>query len=195
MTIRTALMPMSGGTPCPYEPSQILFESGVPGTYSFEVLVEAIYDIWLVAGGGGSSSAAGGTGATLHLRAKLLPGIYNVTVGMHGAGAGAYVRNNNGAPGGASLITGASCTILANGGTQGYGRRNGGAPGKVGTHSIQALNFEILFQSPAGTAYSLSYITGTSSGYGAGGIAQGNETGSGYNGWPGYVKISFETLK
>lgn len=192
MTIKTKITPLGAGNKSVYEANQIIFESGISGTYNLEILVKVLVDIWISGGGGGGSNGAGGTGATLHLQGILLPGSYVLVVGNFGQGASAYVRNNNGKPGGASSITGPSCKIIANGGLGRNGRRNGGGGGTVGALSYQLTNIiNVLFQSQEGVSYALSYINNTSSGYGAGGIAQGNDEGAGYSGNPGYVKITF----
>ncbi len=192
MTIKTKITPLGAGNKVFYTVGQILFESGVPGTYPLEVLTKVLCDIWISGGGGGGSNGAGGTGATLHIQGILLPGSYVLVVGNFGDGAGAYVRNNNGKPGGVSSITGPSCKITANGGLGRNGRRNGGGGGTVGALSYQlAQTINILFQSQEGVSYALSYIDNTSSGYGAGGIAQGNDEGAGYPGKTGYIKITF----
>ena len=163
MTIKTKITPLGAGNKVFYAVGQVLFESGVPGTYSLEVLTKVFCDIWISGGGGGGSN-----------------------------GAGAYVRNNNGKPGGVSSITGPSCKITANGGLGRNGRRNGGGGGTVGALSYQlAQTTNTLFQSQEGVSYALSYIDNTSSGYGAGGIAQGNDEGAGYPGKTGYIKITF----
>ncbi len=192
MTIRTKITPLGVGTKSVYEANQIIFESGIPGTYNLEILVKVLVDIWVSGGGGGGSNGAGGTGATIHLQGILLPGSYILVVGNLGQGASAYVRNNNGYPGGVSSITGPSCKITANGGLGRNGRRNGGGGGTVGLLSYELSNIvDILFASQGGIEHSLSYIDNTTLGYGAGGIAQGNDTGAGYAGKAGYVKITF----
>lgn len=96
MTIKTKITPLGAGNKVFYTVGQILFESGVPGTYPLEVLTKVLCDIWISGGGGGGSNGAGGTGATLHIQGILLPGSYVLVVGNFGDGAGAYVRNNNG---------------------------------------------------------------------------------------------------
>ena len=79
----------------PYKKNQVLLEKSTAGTFSV-TLETGVYDIWCVGGGGGGSNGAGGAGAGIHARAKLLKGTYSCVVGAAGAGASAYVRNNNG---------------------------------------------------------------------------------------------------
>ena len=69
MTIKTKITPLGAGNKVFYAVGQVLFESGVPGTYSLEVLTKVFCDIWISGGGGGGSNGAGGTGATLHIQA------------------------------------------------------------------------------------------------------------------------------
>lgn len=190
MTIKTKLFPL-GFLCAPYKKNLILFESCTPGTYQLEIK-NGIFEIWISGGGGGGSNGAGGAGATLYVLIKLEAGIYTITVGSKGNGASAYVRNNNGSPGLASTITGPQMQIIANGGAGRNGRRNGGGGGTVGSLIYNFINsFEIILQSIVGTNRSLSYITNTNDGPGAGGIAQGNDEGSGFAGKDGYVKIQF----
>lgn len=190
MKLKTKMTPLGGYSP-PYKKGFILFESSVPGIYTLEIK-KCLLDIWISGGGGGGANGPGGTGGTLHIRIRLESGTYTLTIGTPGNGAAAYVRNNNGYPGGLSSIVGLGTSIVANGGIGRNGRRNGGGGGTVGVSSYNLTNvFEILFQAQSGIIYALSYITNDSSGPGAGGIAQGNDEGRGYNGQPGYIKIVF----
>ena len=84
MTIKTKITPLGAGNKVFYAVGQVLFESGVPGTYSLEVLTKVFCDIWISGGGGGGSNGAGGTGATLHIQGILLPGSYVLVVGNFG---------------------------------------------------------------------------------------------------------------
>lgn len=179
----------------PYDKNLVLLEKSATGTFSV-TLETGVYEIWCIGGGGGGSNGTGGAGAGIHVRAKLLKGTYSCVVGNAGAGAGAYVRNNNGYPGGASSITGTSCTITANGGAGRNGRRNGGGGGTTGTLSYTInTEYEILARTTDGVVSNASFLDGTTNGAGAGGIAQGNDTGAGYAGKAGYVKISYYGLK
>ncbi len=157
----------------PYKKNQVLLEKSVAGTFSV-TLETGVYDIWCIGGGGGGSNGTGGAGA----------------------GASAYVRNNNGSAGGKSSITGTSCTITANGGAGRNGRRNGGGGGTTGTLSYTFNDVNIVIsRTTDGQATNLSFLDNTTNGPGAGGIAQGNDTGAGYAGKAGYVKISYYGLK
>lgn len=179
----------------PYNKNQVLLEKSATGTFSVS-LETGVYDIWCIGGGGGGSNGAGGAGAGIHVRAKLLKGTYNCVVGAAGAGAVGYVRNNNGATGGTSSITGTSTTITANGGVGRNGRRNGGGGGTTGklTYTFKEA-FSIIAKTTDGKETNLSFLNNTITGAGAGGIAQGNDTGAGYAGKAGYVKISYYGLK
>lgn len=179
----------------PYEKNQVLLEKSAAGTFSLS-LETGVYDIWCIGGGGGGSNGTGGSGAGIYVRVKLLKGTYSCVVGSAGAGAGAYVRNNNGSAGGASSITGVSASITANGGAGRNGRRNGGGGGTTGilTYSFKE-NFSIIAQTTDSKETNLSFLTNTTDGAGAGGIAQGSDTGAGYAGKAGYVKISYYGLK
>lgn len=179
----------------PYKKNQVLLEKSAAGTFSV-TLETGVYDIWCVGGGGGGSNGAGGAGAGIHARAKLLKGTYSCVVGAAGAGASAYVRNNNGSAGGKSSISGASCSITANGGAGRNGRRNGGGGGTTGTlsYTFKYVN-TLLGRTTDGQETNLSFLNNTTTGPGAGGIAQGSDTGAGYAGKAGYVKLTYYGLK
>ncbi len=190
MTIRTKQTPFGYKAP-PYKKNFVIFESGTPGTYTITVK-KALFEITITGGGGGGSNGAGGSGATLRVQTILDAGTYNLTIGSGGNGAGAYVRNNNGSPGSASTISGTSLSITANGGAGRNGRRNGGGGGTVGTLSYTFRNQNtISLKSTNGADYGLSYLTGNYDGYGAGGQPQSSDTGAGYPGKSGYIKIQF----
>lgn len=179
----------------PYQKNQVLLEKSAAGTFSV-TLETGVYDIWCVGGGGGGSNGAGGAGAGIYARAKLLKGTYSCVVGAAGAGASAYVRNNNGSAGGKSSITGASCSITANGGAGRNGRRNGGGGGTTGTLSYTFKDVNTLLgRTTDGQETNLSFLNNTTTGPGAGGIAQGNDKGAGYVGTAGYVKLTYYGLK
>lgn len=179
----------------PYKKNQVLLEKATTGTFSV-TLETGVYDIWCIGGGGGGSNGAGGAGAGIYVRVKLLKGTYSCVVGAAGAGAVAYVRNNNGSAGGASSITGVSATITANGGAGRNGRRNGSGGGTTGTLTYSFKEtFTIIAKTTDGQETNLSFLNNTTDGAGAGGIAQGSDTGAGYAGKVGYVKISYYGLK
>lgn len=190
MTIRTKQTPFGYKAP-PYPKNFVLFESGTPGTYSVDVK-KGLFEITICAGGGGGSNGAGGAGGTLRVQTVLEKARYNLTIGAGGAGASAYVRNNNGYAGGVSKISGTSLNITANGGAGRNGRRNGGGGGTVGSLTFSFVNaYTILLQSTTGADIGTSYLTGNYNGYGAGGQPQGSDTGAGYAGKSGYIKIQF----
>lgn len=179
----------------PYKKNQVLLQKSSAGTFSV-TLETGVYEIWCIGGGGGGSNGAGGAGAGIHARVKLLKGTYSCVVGAAGAGASAYVRNNNGFAGGKSSITGTLCTITANGGAGRNGRRNGGGGGTTGTLSFTFNDVNtVIGRTTDGKATNLSFLDNTTNGFGAGGIAQGNDTGAGYAGKAGYVKISYYGLR
>ena len=172
----------------PYE--EQVFESSKVGPQTFMVERNGWYDITLVGGGGGGSNPAGGAGGGVTLKAKLLAGEYTINIGKGGAGAGAYVRNNNGHVGDSSSMKGEGFSLVCKGGTQGYGRRNGGKPGTIGAVEIDSdRDFEIIKRNKAGETSNKSFITDDVNGAGAGGVPQGNDEGAGYAGKGGYCKI------
>lgn len=179
----------------PYKKNLVLLEKSAVGIFSI-TLETGVYDIWCIGGGGGGSNGTGGAGAGIHVRVKLLKGTYSCVVGTAGAGASAYVRNNNGSAGGKSSITGTSCTITANGGVGRNGRRNGGGGGTTGTLSYTFNDVNtVISRTTDGQETNLSFLDNTTNGPGAGGIAQGNDTGAGYAGKAGYIKISYYGLE
>ncbi len=190
MTMRTKQTPLGYKAP-PYKKNFVLFESSTPGTYSLDIK-KGLFEITICGGGGGGSNGAGGTGGTLRVQTVLDAARYDLIIGTAGAGASAYVRNNNGYAGGVSKISGTSLTITADGGAGRNGRRNGGGGGTVGNLSFSFVNaYTASLKSTNGAEVGTSYLTGNYNGYGAGGQPQGNDTGAGYAGKNGYIKIQF----
>lgn len=191
MGLRNFLAPLGKSHGLAYPLNTVLIEKSVAGTYSVE-LKAGFYEIYCIGGGGGGSNGPGGSGAGVLLRVKLKKGIYQCVVGIAGAGASAYVRNNNGKPGGASTLVGEGISITSNGGAGRNGRRNGGGGGTTGVLSYNiTAQYKIIKRTTDNIQNALSFLTGDSSGSGAGGIAQPNDEGAGYAGKPGYIKISY----
>lgn len=160
----------------------------IPGTYTKE-LSAGTYLITIVGGGGGSSTSPGGAGGGAVVRTSLPAGIYTIHLGAGGAGAVAYARNNNGKPGGLTSISlGDTISLVANGGTPGYGRRNGGAVGTVGDITVTGVTYTIVNRNTAGEESTLSFITNDQEGAGAAGTSVGNES-AGIAGNDGYIKL------
>ena len=175
-----------------YPIGTVLLEKSVAGSYSIE-LKPGLYEIYCIGGGGGGSNGPGGSGAGILLQVHIQnTATYTSIVGAHGAGAGAYVRNNNGFPGGASSLNGNNISITTNGGAGRAGRRNGGWGGTTGTLEYNiTIPYKVINRTTNGVENALSFLTNNSSGPGAGGIAQPNDKGAGYAGKPGYIKISY----
>lgn len=191
MGLRFFISPIGQSHKPPYKIGEILLELSTVGTRTID-LKDGCYEIYCIGGGGGGSNNAGGSGAGLFVRVYLKKGTYTCIVGSGGAGASAYVRNNNGYPGNGSSIKGVSASIISGGGAGRNGRRNGGGGGTTGAISYNFSNkFKILRQTNAGAEYALSFLNGTNYGPGAGGIAQSNDTGAGYAGKAGYIKITY----
>lgn len=160
----------------------------IPGTYNKE-LSAGTYLITIVGGGGGSSTSPGGAGGGAVVRTSLPAGIYTINLGAGGAGAAAYARNNNGKPGGLTSISlGDTISLVANGGTPGYGRRNGGAVGTVGDITVTGVTYTIVNRNTAGEESTLSFITNDQEGAGAAGTSVGDES-AGIAGNDGYIKL------
>lgn len=160
----------------------------IPGTYTKE-LSAGTYLITIVGGGGGSSTSPGGAGGGAVVRTSLPAGIYTINLGAGGAGATAYARNNNGKPGGLTLISlGDTISLVANGGTPGYGRRNGGAVGTVGDITVTGVTYTIVNRNTAGEESTLSFITNDQEGAGAAGTSVGDKS-AGIAGNDGYIKL------
>lgn len=160
----------------------------IPGTYTKE-LSAGTYLITIVGGGGGSSTSPGGAGGGAVVRTSLPAGIYTIHLGAGGAGAVAYARNNNGKPGGLTSISlGDTISLVANGGTPGYGRRNGGAVGTVGDITVTGVTYTIVNRNTAGEESTLSFITNDQEGAGAAGTSVGDKS-AGIAGNDGYIKL------
>lgn len=160
----------------------------VPGTYTRQ-LSAGTYLITIVGGGGGSSTSPGGAGGGAVIRTSLPAGIYTIILGAGGAGAAAYARNNNGKPGGLTSISlGDTLSLVANGGTPGYGRRNGGAVGTVGDITATGVTYTVVNRNTAGEESTVSFITNDQEGAGAAGTSVGDES-AGIAGNDGYIKL------
>lgn len=172
-----------------------LIDTGTSGSYvlpeSREVYVE------LYGGGGGGSSGSGGRGAGIKAYANLTAGTYNYTIGTGGAGAPAYVRNNNGQNGNTSTFTGTGVSITCNGGERGYASRDTGRSGYTGALTYSFDDTFTIKERTYGEQTGVSLYNNTWSGYGAGGIYQGNGTGAGHAGTDGHIllKAGYITLK
>lgn len=163
-------------------------EFTVVGTYSKE-LSAGTYLITLVGGGGGSSTSPGGAGGGAVVKASLPAGIYTITLGAGGAGANSYARNNNGKPGGLTSISlGDTVSLVANGGTPGYGRRNGGDVGTVGDITVTGVTYTVVSRNTAGEESTVSFITNDQEGAGAAGTSVGDKS-AGIAGNDGYIKL------
>lgn len=163
---------------------------------SFNVTTAREFYIELAGGGGGGSNLAGGRGASIKAYINLPVGKIDYTIGAGGAGAGAYVRNNNGKPGNASTLTANGVSITCGGGNGRNGRRNGGGGGTTGTLSY-AINQVSTIKgiTTNGEEIGTSYITNDYNGFGAGGKSQSNDEGSGYSGKDGGVNIKVGYIK
>ena len=174
-----------------YQHNEKVFESNVSTTTTLTIKEDGDYNIWCIGGGGGGSNGTGGAGAGVNLITRLVAGTYTIVIGAGGAGAGAYVRNNDGKNGTDSSITGNGCSIIAGGGIRRRGRRNGGGGGETGT--LQYSNTQpitIIERTTDGEVTNISLLTKDTSGAGAGGLNQPNDTGAGYAGKDGYIKIT-----
>lgn len=161
-----------------------------PGEHTFEITETDNYFVVVVGAGGGGSNKAGGAGGGIIFRTVLKPATYTCVVGEGGAGASAYVRNNDGETGGFSSFTGPGVSVKALGGIRRKGRRNGGDGGTTGT--VQLLitqGYKVLERTTDGEQTNKSFITEDVEGYGAGGIEQSNDEGAGYAGKDGLVFV------
>lgn len=154
-------------------------------------LDQGLYEITLVGSGGGSSSAAGGRGALGKFRVQLPKGTYNIKLNNGGAGAGAYIRNNNAYAGADSIFEGNGIIATAGGGTGGHARRKGGEAGKSGIFSlVTSYDYTLLDSSGESRYVKESYYDNTLNGWGAGGDNAGlSDTSAGRAGKGGYIKI------
>ena len=167
-----------------------VFEATNSGVYTFTAARDGWYDITLVGGGGGGSTSIGGGGAGLIISANLLAGEYTISIGKGGKGANPYVRNNNGYDGEDSSFYNKDLSFVCKGGTKGYARRQGGAKGKRGVVTISSFrDYNILSKTTDNEQVNTSFITGDTSGYGAGAVKQTNDEGRGFDGVSGYCKI------
>ena len=168
----------------------VVFESSSTGSYTINITEEEEYEITIVGGGGGGSNNFGGAGAGIRFRARLSVGSYSGSIGNGGAGAPAYVRNNDGQTGGATTFNGQDISITCNGGIRRQGRRNGGGGGNTGTlvYNI-GITYNILARTSDGVETPYGLLGSNYSAKGSGGQPQGSDTGAGYAGQSGYVCV------
>lgn len=168
----------------------IIFESSSTGSYTINITEEEEYEITIVGGGGGGSNNFGGAGAGIRFRARLSVGSYTGSIGNGGAGAPAYVRNNDGQTGGATTFNGQDISITCNGGIRRQGRRHGGGGGNTGTlvYNI-GITYNILARTSDGVETPYGLLGSNYSAKGSGGQPQGSDTGAGYAGQSGYVCV------
>lgn len=203
MYIKGSLHAIGGGTiKPPYEPEQVVFESSIPGTYSFKPEGAGIYYIISVSGGAGGVGGRGGnwsigcsgsSGGLSELETKLKKKEHTIEIGS--GGAPRTTNDGFGNPGGDTKITLGEETILAAGGAKasfvkcyqggpsystlgevGIGITKNGNPGSSsGQGDCNCNGGASVYQ-----------------GYGTGG--NGNRYG-GYAGVGGYVKIIYKRMK
>ena len=158
---------------------------------SFNVTSSREFFVRLYGGGGGGSNNFGGRGASLYAYINLPIGNASFSIGSGGAGAGAYVRNNNGKDGTQSTFTANGVSIVCGGGTGRKGRRNGSTGGLTGNLSYSIIHTHSINGSTTnGQQIGVSFETGDYNGFGAGGKPQSNDEGSGYAGKNGGIDIS-----
>lgn len=179
MGIRSGLHRIGGGTACPYEVGQVLFESGTPGTYNLEVEFTGLYEIWICGAGGGGGKTSGmssvkhrgGSAAAFQGVVKLKKGNFPLSIGERG-NQGKYISTE----GGASSI---GEFIICGGGIGGF---QGAAGGTL------TINIEIVSSTIQSNGVAASSASVLGNGYGAGGY--GNENGTW--GTNGYIKIIYK---
>jgi hypothetical protein len=176
-----------------YSPNTVLTNATSASSGTIRVNQNGYYRLICVAGGGGGSNSFGGAGAGIHCILRLAPGVtYSYTVGAGGKGADPYVRNNDGANGSNSTFSGTGVSITCGGGIRRQGRRNGGGGGNTGNLSYSITNEHVLIaRTTNGVQSNASFITGNSSGAGAGGQSQPDDKGAGYAGKTGLVKVEY----
>lgn len=166
-------------------PGQVMFESGTANTYTIS-LRKGYYECILVAGGGGGSSNPGGAGA--YFNAKVwLNGNYTIVIGSGGGGGASYCRNNSGAGGNNSTLSGPNVNIACPGGRRGCARRDGCGAGitYAPTYSISNTYFirEVSTEETRQNAWINSY--------GKGGDTCTCDTCAGFAGNSGYCKLTY----
>lgn len=188
-----------------YDPSEVIFQSSTPGTYTVDIVTSGYYNVAVVGGGSGGAyvysskfsdgRASGGSGAGFVGIIYLTAGSHTIKVGAGGSGK-AYETNGQSSAtstaGGQSAI---DSIIVANGGGSAKARIHGatqtaGSGGTLSYDSSKVQSYSLAKNGNAGTTIYNSNITGGASvygGYGKGGNAGNSYTTSGSN---GYVLIS-----
>ena len=188
-----------------YDPSEAIFQSTTPGTYTVDIEISAYFNVTAVGGGSGGAyvysskfsdgRASGGSGAAFVGVVYLEAGTYTVKVGAGGAGK-AYESNGQSSAtstaGGASTI---GSLITAGGGGAAKAGIHGaaqtaGAGGTLTYDSSKVQSYSVATNGKAGTTKYDSNIAGAASaysGYGKGGNAGNSYTTAGGN---GYVLIT-----
>lgn len=157
----------------------------------FNVTSSREFFVRLYGGGGGGSNNFGGRGASLYAYINLPIGNASFSIGSGGAGAAAFVRNNNGKDGSQSTFTANGVSIVCGGGTGRKGRRNGSTGGLTGNLGYSIIHTHSINGSTTnGQQIGVSFETGDYNGFGAGGMPQSNDEGSGYPGKNGGIDIS-----
>lgn len=211
MSLRTNFFPIGGGEP--YKIDQVVFETGEPGDYTFDLKAKGYYELVVIgAGGGGVGIGSNGTGYTSCTGAAsggfkgiiYIPnGIVKISIGKGGNKDGGGDSNKTGGPGTATkLLINDNNVITCNGGTGGHAWWRGnwelGVGGTVvaSDYVIETI-LSVTGSRGSGGGDTLHYCEPPLSdypSYGFGGWAQG--TGSGYywqasDGAPGYISIKF----
>lgn len=175
-----------------YKINEQIFKKDVAGSFQVTLKQGGLFKVTLVGGGGGGSNNFGGAGAGVIAEIRLSRGTYNIVIGSGGAGAVAYVRNNDGQNGNASSFVGSGVNITANGGIRRRGRRNGGGGGNTGNLSYSVSSENTILSRTTNGAETPFSVFGNSYTYsGSGGRPQGNDEGAGFAGQTGYAEIVF----
>lgn len=188
-----------------YDPSEIIFQSSTPGTYTVDILTSGYYNVAVVGGGSGGAyvysskfsdgRASGGSGAGFVGIVYLTAGNHTIKVGAGGSGK-AYETNGQtsatSTAGGQSAID--SIIVAGGGGSAKAGihgaTQTAGSGGTLSYDSSKVQSYSLAKNGNAGTTIYNSNITGGASvysNYGKGGNAGNSYTTDGGN---GYVFIS-----
>lgn len=191
------------GGASPYKTDEVLFDSGIAGTYKLKILQSGTCYVEMVGGGGGGAGGFdcdGGTGAVYLGNIYIPTGDYTLQIGSGGASGN---RNNNALPGTSSSIS--NILICGNGfGGKGYRTSGGYRLGDGGDFTILNPNLVLEpLKGKNGHGHSYNQVPSRNNSdftpnplYGSGGgSAPANWSSYGGNGYSGYIRITYKSKK
>lgn len=197
-----------------YKDGQVIFDSSTPGTYSRDILVSGIYEVYVVGGGAGSNAGyhrtgtssyiwyygfTGGSGSAFVGRVRLTSGTYSIVVGAGStSNHGSNTVNKDVtiyAAGNSSIGT----SVTAYGGRQGFLGQSSTTANPLSYGGVAPVVNVPIISTTTNVAGNNGRLENTShrveggasvyGGYGAGGAASYDDYANA--GGSGYVKIVY----